>query len=311
MKNGNSSDSESKVQKRIKNLSEFNQYADKTSGKLAGNFAGRTGKNNDSKQYMVKPIIDVKNKASNEIMYNWDPDSGILQCIREFLAGDFYRLLLNDQAPIIKLGKNEKDDSYFITSKIIENVETLKSFDKNKLDQVKGFEKVMASCSTLWEDDYNEENLLIKTINNDSYEIVKVDHGGTFYNLDRAIGTLNGYIESKDSKMFFTRHNRKFNELGYNELIQSGQLKFNINIFIQEIEGMLAKLPTEEVNNLFDAKLNYLLENNPKAKGLEKELLKYKTGLISNINFMRDTVLPDLKIIAKFSNVSDEFKNGL
>ena len=118
MKNGNSSDSESKVQKRIKNLSEFNQYADKTSGKLAGNFAGRTGKNNDSKQYMVKPIIDVKNKASNEIMYNWDPDSEILQCIREFLAGDFYRLLLNDQAPIIKLGKNEKDDSYFITSNV-------------------------------------------------------------------------------------------------------------------------------------------------------------------------------------------------
>ena len=109
---------------------------------------------------------------------------GYVQCTNEFLASRLFRLLLGHQTPITKLGKDkvEVKNSYFITSKIIDNVEQLKLFDKSKLNKVQGFEKMIAACFIMGDHDYKDQNLLVQTLSNNSYQMIKVDHGISFKN---------------------------------------------------------------------------------------------------------------------------------
>ena len=81
---------------------------------------------------------------------------------------------------------------------------------------------------------------------------------------------------------------------------------------VNELEEMLSKLKDQElVNELFDSRLNLLIETIPLLNFYRDFLINKKNVLIVNIAFMRDTILPNLKIIAKYSNVSENFENGL
>lgn len=55
-------------------------------------------------------------------------------------------------------------------------------FDKSKLNKVQGFEKMIAACFIMGNHYYKDQNLLVQTLSNNSYQMIKVDHGISFEN---------------------------------------------------------------------------------------------------------------------------------
>lgn len=283
------------VQKQLKSTNLFTKVGLKSGGIYGGYIASRQGKKSETeKLYLVKYFC---HKINDNICLFFDYEPSF----REFLAGGFYSYLLGTQTAAIKLIKSN-EESFSITSKFINNVKQLKLFlndNFDQLNQIKGFEKVFAALSILGEGDFKSDNLLVRSTNN-YHQIVKIDHGYTFK------------LFNKNFDDFVKAHKSRFMQYTYTDFIRYG-MNFNIDVLVKNLDEMLTKLDANTVDKLFDDRLNFLFESMSilKSKKSEEYFADIKTCLQSNIKFMRNIVLPNFKIIMRFSNMSQEFKNGL
>ncbi len=251
--------------------------------------------------------------------------------VQELLAAGIYKMLLLGQAPEegLVIGEDGNKDFLYSRSKFLKNAETLSNFsgaDTGKLDhtniklkEIKRFEKVIAACTMVGEADYHAGNLMVQQQDNmnENSELLlcKIDHGRSFMNFP------------KDFKSFVNSIKDKFIQYGYQAAIEAGHLTFNIEKFYEALKSMINSWDQNRVENTidqvidglekhdFDFKnfyLNYESWNDPgeKIDTVEEGKKRYKSLLAENINTVKQ-LSEEIEIITKFTNISEEFKNGL
>lgn len=253
--------------------------------------------------------------------------SDMKDAMQELLASQMYQLLLYDQAPKEALTMPDKlnSDFLYIRSKFLKNAVTLSEFSGLKdvtcidpsascLKQLDGFEKVIAACHMLGDMDYHAANLMVL----DGKTVAKVDHGRSLmqYHKDFASMVSTTYKS-------FKRKSKK-----YDLAIQSGNLRFDIDKYNTALKKMIDQLNEEQIETIIEQKAAELrkLGFNPNdlivqasfGSGIVnsavisnyKDLEEfYKENLKKNLQNMKE-IAKATNIVAKFSNVSQEFKEG-
>ncbi len=246
--------------------------------------------------------------------------------VQEFIGATIYQFLLYDRAPKEQLVVPDKDNSrsLYVRSKFFKDVKPLSGLLKSKpgtniipnsskLKNIEGFEKVVAACHILGESDYHAGNMMVTK----NGTVTKIDHGRSFWHFNKDFSSM---VEST---------NRSFKNLGYAKVIQDGVLAFDVEKYSASLNQMLSQLSEEQVDKIIDQRVDELYKAgfNPEgltakprfsAEGLTHEypinnfddLRKvYKDITKENLRNMRE-IAQQVEIVAKFSNVSPEFKTG-
>lgn len=253
--------------------------------------------------------------------------SDMKDAMQELLASQMYQLLLYDQAPKEALTMPDKlnSDFLYIRSKFLKNAVTLSEFSGLKdvtcidpsascLKQLEGFEKVIAACHMLGDIDYHAANLIVL----DGKTIAKIDHGRAFVEF------------YKDFANMVNSTYKRFKKRGQNYAlaIQCGNLRFDIGKYNTALRQMIDQLNEEQIETIIEQKAAELrkLGFNPNdlivqasfGSGIVnsavisdyKDLEEfYKENLKKNLQNMKE-IAKATNIVAKFSNVSQEFKEG-
>jgi hypothetical protein len=157
--------------------------------------------------------------------------------------------------------------------------------------------------------DYHPGNLMVQ----DGKTITKIDHGRSYF------------TNFKDfSDMVKARH-YIFSLTGYSNAINHGNLSFSIEKYSQALNQMLEQYDERQMEAVIDQKFDELKNagfepsgtlvfpmDQDKGKLLNSfdELKQfYKDQMRERATIMRD-VAQSAEIVSKFSNVSNEFKNG-
>ncbi|WP_341761958.1 hypothetical protein [Candidatus Tisiphia endosymbiont of Thecophora atra] len=247
--------------------------------------------------------------------------------VRELIGSSMYQFLLYDRTPKEALVVSDQVKSPFIAirSKFFDNVVQLAEFAKGtyttsigandqKLKELEGFEKVIAACHMLGELDYHAGNLMVQ----DGKTVTKIDHGRSFAMFHQDFGAM---IEATH-KMFSHKG------VNYTEAIKAGNLSFNIEKYSEALKQMIGQLDDQQIDAIIDQKVDELKKHGFSPKGLvvtarfegnkfeEKQINDfnelstfYKEHIKENLNNMKE-VARAADIVAKFSDVSPEFKNG-
>lgn len=247
--------------------------------------------------------------------------------VRELIGSSMYQFLLYDRTPKEALVVPEQGRFPFIAirSKFFDNVVQLAEFAKGpyttsigendqKLKELEGFEKVIAACHMLGELDYHAGNLMVQ----DGKTVTKIDHGRSFAMFHQDFGAM---IEATH-KMFSHKG------VNYTEAIKAGNLSFNIEKYSEALKQMIGQLDDQQIDAIIDQKVDELKKHGFSPKGLvvtarfegdkfeEKQINDfnelstfYKEHIKENRNNMKE-VARAADIVAKFSDVSPEFKNG-
>ncbi|WP_341758642.1 hypothetical protein [Candidatus Tisiphia endosymbiont of Ditula angustiorana] len=246
--------------------------------------------------------------------------------VNELIASSMYQFLLYDRAPkeemVIPDGiKNV----LYVRSKFFDNVVQLAEFAKGtyatsvgandqKLKKLEGFEKVIAACHILGDGDYHTGNLMVQ----DGKTITKIDHGKSFITFHQDFGAM---VEATH-EMF------SHDQVNYTEAIKAGNLSFNIEKYSKALAQMTNQLNDQQIDAIIDQKIDELQKVKFDPKGLgaitrfegnkfqyqhinnfDELRTIYKKNIKENLNNMKE-VARAANIVAKFSNVSPEFKNG-
>ncbi len=249
--------------------------------------------------------------------------------VQEFIGSTMYQFLLYDRAPKEQLVTPDKENSksLYVRSKFFKDVEQLSVFSggntggalgydtpkiKN-LTTIKGFEKVVAACHILGEMDYHAGNMMVQkdgTIN-------KIDHGKSFLEFNKDFATL---IKSTYGTL---------NACGYLNEIQDGNLNFDIEKYSTSLNQMVSQLSENQIDAIIDQRIAELKKAGFNPAGLVSEPQfssqdgrknipindfddlnrVYKDITKENLRNMQE-IAKQVEIVAKFSNISKEFKKG-
>jgi hypothetical protein len=322
----------------VSQQSAFTKEKEKSSGRTTGYFA-RLGDD----QFLLKHFF--KSDASS---LNSEDDSNRLEAVQELVASRVFALLLGDRVPEINLVKGDEGsfdairtnkiwqektveiknkDSLYISSKLFENVKTLKEIiiDPNTSKeyfsgsnyQVRDLEKVIAACNICGDADYFFENLMLQQDkdNPKEWNLLKIDHGKSLIQFQR---DFTGFIDSLGNQ---------FERLGYNGELKAGRLKFDADKYNTSLKQMLEKLDGKTIDKLVDEGIDALKKGEfddsyfwkPYRVGNDKYEVEiesfgeladvYKDLLKRNVENLR-VISKSLDVVTKFSGVSEEFKNG-
>ncbi|BFD45731.1 MAG: hypothetical protein DMENIID0002_03770 [Rickettsia endosymbiont of Sergentomyia squamirostris] len=247
--------------------------------------------------------------------------------VNELIASSMYQFLLYDRAPkeemVIPDELNNK--SLYVRSKFFDKVIQLAEFAKgtyttsvganNKnLKKLDGLEKVIAACHMLGDGDYHAGNLMVQN----GKTITKIDHGRSFITFHQDFAAM---VE-ETHKMF------SYDEVNYTKAIKAGNLSFNIEEYSKALKQMTGQLDDHQIDAIIDQKVDELKKVKFNPKGLstitrfegdkfeEKQINNfdelrafYKKNIKENLNNMKE-IARAADTVAKFSNVSPEFKNG-
>ena len=271
---------------------EFTFDSRKPEGNLIkdGNFS----KNANQKKFMIKYLNE--NPSGDDIYYNHHN-------IREFIAADLFKLLLHDNAVSIGLIKRDQSakKSAIRSAFIEDSLPLAKYLDNENVGLLEGFEKVIAACLILGDEDFHGGNLMVQSVEEETDKIarriVKIDHGLAFFCFHNS---YEKYLEYLSDRFFMS---------GYTGSIRNSSLQFNLTKFIQSLEQMLSQITVEQIDNIFATKIAILKQEGINLKIYEKDLESARESLKKNLAIMAQ-VRNNLAIMAKFSNVSDKFKNG-
>jgi hypothetical protein len=232
----------------------------KAGNKPGGMSAGYVGKDGEHKEFLIKTAMKKPRAFSRE-------EDDLIDLTTEYIYGKIYKRFLYDRAPtiglvtlgselvkdettkIVSLAKDSQQTQVALRSKFFDNFQTLSEFsgltdwrngelnkDALQLQQLEGFEKVIAASVFCGEIDYHASNLgVVKGENGDNI-VVKIDHGksGVFtdpeFNVDNIILSMQG----KFSK--FKYWNINFDAGKFNEAI-----KEMVKISDQEIENLVLR----------------------------------------------------------------------
>ena len=299
--------------KSVAKETDFTSKSEKEKGVSAGYIATE---NETDKTFILKKFY--KNDV-DAITEQEEQDRG--DGVREFIGSSLYEALLYDRAPkeqLVVSSEGEKAKHLYIRSKFFDNVESLESvLKKDNPPKIEGFEKLVAACNILGEFDYHNNNILVqKTFDNEGREIfqaVKIDHGRSFYDVYTNFESM---IDNTSST---------FIVCDYGKNIDEGKLTFDVKEYSKALNQMIAQFDDNHINNIVDQKVSELKKAgfNPKDTGIvydvnkklvkvnnfEELALNIKQRIKQNIEGMKD-VAKNVEIISKFSNVTEEFKNG-
>ncbi|MEY4464152.1 MAG: hypothetical protein RLZZ81_1123 [Pseudomonadota bacterium] len=285
--------------------------------KERGNTSGYVAKDKDTEKTYILKEFKKDLQPGQPGQYYMDRVEGIT----EFISGTLFERLLYDRAPRISLVKSEKHhNSLYVSSKFFESIKSLAEFgdgygnfispSSEKLQQIKGFEKVIAACHLLGEIDYHAANLMVQSVTDDKGKsediITKIDHGKSFIRIHKDFGALlkalNGDLKNR--------------QIEYIDAIENGNLKFNVTDFSTALKQMLEGLDIEQANNIIDKKVAELKEEGlkPQIPYLQVDSFEslsdhFKHFLATNLERMKD-ISEDIQIVANFTNVDEKFKNG-
>ncbi|WP_342260047.1 hypothetical protein [Candidatus Tisiphia endosymbiont of Metellina segmentata] len=309
----------------VKNT-EFTKKGNKQAGVSAGYIAKETATGNTFmlkrfyKQHRSCLALQGEKQQQQALA---DRDDGV----RELIGSSMYQFLLYDRTPkeALVVSDQVNSPSIAIRSKFFNNVVQLAEFAKGtyttsigandqKLKELEGFEKVIAACHMLGELDYHAGNLMVQ----DGKTVTKIDHGRSFEMFHQDFAAM---IEATH-KMFSE------NAVNYTKAIKVGNLSFNIEKYSKALAQMTNQLNDQQIDAIIDQKVDELKKHGFSPEGLivaarfegNKFELKqindfnelstfYKEHIKENLNNMKE-VARAADIVAKFSNVSPEFKNG-
>ncbi|WP_367364679.1 hypothetical protein [Candidatus Tisiphia endosymbiont of Nedyus quadrimaculatus] len=308
------------------NKTEFIQKDKKKAGVSAGYVAEEKGTHNTFmlkrfyKQHVHCLALHGEKQREQALA---DRDDGV----RELIGSSMYQFLLYDRTPkeALVVSNLANSSSIGIRSKFFDNVVQLAEFAKGtyttsvgandqKLKELEGFEKVIAACHMLGELDYHAGNLMVQ----DGKTVTKIDHGRSFEVFHQDFGAM---IEATH-KMFSE------DGVNYTEAIKAGNLSFNIEKYSKALAQMTNQLNDQQIDAIIDQKVDELKKHGFSPEGLlvtarfegdkfEVKCVKdfnelstfYKEHIKENLNNMKE-VARAADIVAKFSDVSPEFKNG-
>ena len=245
--------------------------------------------------------------------------------VQEFIGATMYQFLLYDRAPKEQIVTPDKDNpkSLYVRSKFFQDVEQLSVFsggtaggqlnpNSTKLKKIEGFEKVVAACHMLGEFDYHAGNMMVTK----DGKVTKIDHGRSFWGFH------------KDFTSMIDSTNKNFQSLGYDKAIANGNLTFDVAKYSQSLNQMVSGFSEEQIDRIVDQRVDELKKAGFSPKGLVAlpqfsakddrnipinnfdDLRKvYKEITKENLRNMRD-IAKQVEIVAKFSDVSPEFKKG-
>ncbi|MDD9335263.1 MAG: hypothetical protein PV347_04420 [Rickettsiaceae bacterium] len=309
----------------VKNT-EFTKKGNKQAGVSAGYIAKETATGNTFmlkrfyKQHRSCLALQGEKQQQQALA---DRDDGV----RELIGSSMYQFLLYDRTPkeALVVSDQVNSPSIAIRSKFFNNVVQLAEFAKGtyttsvgandqKLKELEGFEKVIAACHMLGELDYHAGNLMVQ----DGKTVTKIDHGRSFEMFHQDFGAM---IEATH-KMFSE------NAVNYTKAIKVGNLSFNIEKYSKALAQMTNQLNDQQIDAIIDQKVDELRKHGFSPEGLivaarfegnkfeEKQINDfnelstfYKEHIKENLNNMKE-VARAADTVAKFSNVSPEFKNG-
>ncbi|MGY5877442.1 hypothetical protein [Wolbachia endosymbiont of Nasonia oneida] len=286
--------------------------------------------------FIINSLIDLLwLQVESSICYD---DLNIADFIREYVAGDLYKLFLYDRAPIVELVTNndlpeerfangndqfkerieqEKDqEQLHLRSKFLSKFTTLMDLKKKgeNYQDAKGFEKILAAQILLGEADIvNPENfgVIEKEYENAKGEKVKeklwakIDHGRSFY---LSFSNVKGYLQN-----FFT----------FLIPLRSYGIKIDLEKLSKELEDFIDYYDQnkEKFEALMDRKastLNHVLNPNMEFK------LRYTNGSrfnVRNFKYMNGEFKVQKKQVSFFiktpdnnspsTSFSDYFKQNL
>ncbi|MFU7502788.1 MAG: hypothetical protein ACE1S7_05135 [Candidatus Tisiphia sp.] len=309
----------------VKNT-EFTKKGNKQAGVSAGYIAKETATGNTFmlkrfyKQHRSCLALQGEKQQQQALA---DRDDGV----RELIGSSMYQFLLYDRTPkeALVISDQVNSPSIAIRSKFFNNVVQLAEFasgtyttsvgaNNKNLKKLDGLEKVIAACHMLGELDYHAGNLMVQ----DGKTVTKIDHGRSFEMFHQDFGAI---IEATH-KMFSE------NAVNYTEAIKAGNLSFNIEKYSKALAQMTSQLNDQQIDAIINQKVDELKKHGFSPEGLivaarfegNKFELKqindfnelsilYKEHIKENLNNMKE-VARAADTVAKFSNVSPEFKNG-
>ncbi len=244
--------------------------------------------------------------------------------VQELIGSSLYQLLLYDRAPKEELVKPDQKNpnSLFVRSKFFNNVVQLTEFsgsptpiiraDAKQLQELEGFEKVIAACHILGELDYHAGNLMVQ----DGKTITKIDHGRSFIEFHQ------------DFPAMVQATYKNFAEFGYANAIRNGNLSFSIEKYSESLKQMLTQLDDRQIDAIVDQRIAELQKVGFDPKGITTSArfegyrakfthinnfadlrLFYKENIKENLTNMKD-VAKSAEIVSKFSTPSPAFKQG-
>ena len=215
-----------------------------------------------------------------------------------------------------------------------------------KLKFIQGFEKAIAACHMLGEGDYHAGNLMVQTmvkgsdgeyrlpfnqkevvsieneINNKKrdkddikYTVTKIDHGRSFMRFHHDFASM---IKATASDL---------EACHYSEAIDKGNLNFNVKKYSEALKQMVSQFDDNQVEVIVEQKIAELKKagfnpkglssvamfgaeiKNIKIKDFDDLKVIYTEVIETNLKNMKK-ISKDVEIVAKFSNVSERFKNG-
>ena len=321
------------IQKKTKNIVEdslrdkvvatedqYQRKGKKAAGMSAGYVATEkaTGETFILKQFYIK---DSDCRTEQDVLNREDG-------VRELVGSIMYQFLLYDNAPKEQLVKSSEvpPKSLYVRSKFFKETEQLSVFaggspgglfdpsspECAKLKNIKGFEKVIASCHMLGELDYHAGNMMVHK----DGTIGKIDHGKSFTAF------------YKDFSSMIVSTNDTFKEFGYTSAISNGDLIFDAEKYSASLKQMSSQLSEEQIDAIVDQRIDVLRKAGFDPKGLalqsqfgndaiqtsQPETFEdlgrlFKANIKENQNNMQE-IAKQVEIIAKFSNVSPAFKQG-
>jgi len=182
-----------------------------------------------------------------------------------------------------------------------------------KLKTLEGFEKVIAACHILGEDNYSPGNIIVQ-----EQKMQKIGHAFS----------VSGFHENFESMVKSTYNALEL--FSYGDHIRKGNLNFNVEKYSNSLKQMISKLEGRQVEDIVDQKIAELktagldlksrstVEIDPNTKRgvfipftFERFKKEYMNGINQNLASIKE-ISRNIEIITKFDDkgLPDGFKNG-
>jgi hypothetical protein len=229
--------------------------------------------------------------------------------VRHLVGSTMYHLLVDGYPPkeVLVTPDEQNLDSLYASSKSKET--TLRTFTKNSgiksVKALEGFEQVNAACDLLRAIDYDGNSLSVRN----GTTVVKTNHSGSFI---AEFTDFSSMVQEKQEAFVRSGHIYRFD------------LFFNVEEYSQALNQMLERYNEQQMEAVIDQRFDELKKvgfdpdgivvypvgkSGKRVDSFDELKLFYKEQIRNNVTIMRD-VAKSTEIISKFSNVSNEFKNG-
>lgn len=246
---------------------------------------------------------------------------------RELVGASMYQFLLHDRAPKVGLVNGKDSNSLFVRSKFFEEVVSMPEFSgsknealntrSDKLKSVEGFEKVIAACNMLGENDYHAGNIMVQKQKDadgaEKHVFTKIDHGKSLL------------VFPPDFNSLVKNLHDSFANFGYDQAIFKGNLSFDVKKYSEALKQMGNQLNEKQIDSIvgqkvaelqkagfdfreFDIDQTKKLSSDPKF-AREEFSEHFKVQLKQNLNNMKQ-ISQQIEIVEKFTGVDEKFKKG-